>query len=181
MVLRQEVEAGLGNRDGCAPGRITVVVGLQPLAGGQWAVATSATPHVLTFELESGSAADPVLEPSGWTVADQEAVAVRLDEVFGAPGFDSAARATVFRETVSALDPAQLPALWDGVERLVPVSDVGLARAVHAVQRLLERGGVGMETGARILRDVFKSHPTAGVLELVDQRWRFGTGHELGA
>ncbi len=181
MVLRREVEAGLAAGNGRAPGRVTVTVGLQPLAGGQWGVATGPTPHVLTFEFEPAPAPDPVLEPSGWSAADQEAVACRLDGVFGPPGFDSAARATVFRETVSALDPDQLPVLWDGLEGVVTVSDTGLARAVHSVQRLLERGGIEVGTGARMLRGIFLRHPAEAVLELVDRRWRFGTGHDLGA
>jgi hypothetical protein len=178
--LRREVESGLAAIGTRSVGRVTVSIGLQPLADGNWGLALGPTPHVLSFDLERPPTPPGTKpEPSASNHIDEAEVARQLDAVFGTPGFDSAARATVFRETVSGLDREQLPALWDGLEGIKGATNPDLDRALHTLQRLLERGDAGIIPGARILRQIFSRHPVDAVLDLVGKRWRFGTGHRL--
>lgn len=98
-----------------------------------------------------------------------------LDAVFGPPGFDSGARATVFKEISADLGERGLGRVLDSLQRGQPSDDADLERACHGLARLLERGPSGARDGAQILGRVLRHHGLERVLEQVGARWRFGT------
>jgi hypothetical protein len=78
------------------------------------------------------------------------------------------------------LGPESFPGVLTALIEARRLEEPGLERARHAIQRLLERGPAGVRNGAGILRDVFGRHPFDPLLTLVEDRWRYGTGHDLG-
>ena len=168
--LRSELSATRWAGEGGA--RLTVTLGLRAEWGedGQchWRLSEGVSAHVLTVDLSNVSDAGP---------AEAVDVAAELDQVFGAPGFDSAARATVFRERAQELG---VPALRDVLILLEAgkvSEDAALDRARHAIERLLERGPAGVRDGARRLVRLFARQDAVTLLDVIGSRWRYGTGH----
>jgi type II secretory ATPase GspE/PulE/Tfp pilus assembly ATPase PilB-like protein len=52
--------------------------------------------------------------------------------------------------------------------------------AAGAVTRLLERGPSGIEGGCAALGTALAMHGVAAVMAEVENRWQYGTGHDLG-
>lgn len=177
--LQEAIDAlkeGLGQ----ASGVITLGLHATQSADGswQWSLATGPTPHSVTLALGDAPAilaATPRLAavPGGSGEAPASDLG-RLDLVFGAPGFDSGARATVFRELASDVGEAGLDQLLALVQRGEAAGEAGLERARHGLERLLERGPSGAREAARILGHVLSRHGLGPVLEEVASRWRFG-------
>lgn len=168
--LRSELLATRWSTGGS--GRLSVTLGLTAEwdADGRcrWRLAAGDSPHVLTVDLGHDAV---VAEPEPVDVAGE------LDQVFGPPGFDSAARATVFRETADALDVAGLKQVLALLESGKVSEDGTLDRARHAMERLLERGPVGVRDGARRLARLFERQDAMQLLDVIGSRWRYGTGH----
>ena len=174
--------------------RVRMAVSCVACPGGKWEWVPSLgdSPHTVDLEwspegAESrpsvpspGKEPSTAVQPAAWTPETEESVGVILDGVFGPPGFDSAARATVFRESAIELGPESLQGVLTALMEGRRLEESGLERARHAIQRLLECGPAGVKKGAGILHDVFSSYPFDPLLTLVEDRWRYGTGHDLG-
>jgi hypothetical protein len=174
--------------------RVRVAVSCVACPGGKWEWVPSLgdSPHSVDLEWSpegaelrssvSSPAKEPsmVFQPAAWSPETAERVRGVLDGVFGPAGFDSAARATVFRESAMELGLESLLGVLAALIEGRRLEEPGLERARHAIQRLLERGPGGIKNGAGILRDIFGRHPFDPLLTLVEDRWRYGTGHDLG-
>lgn len=191
--FQRELNAASAASPGSVPWRIDRIhlrLGLEWVPGvdgqGVWRPAMGASSHAVDLDWIRGegivSEVEPVCASTLGTTAtngDGTPMMQRLEAAFGPPGFDSAARATVFREV--ALEVG-LDALVELLEALVgkrTVPDAGIERARQSVMRLLERGPAGVTPGAAILLDVFRQFPEGLILESIGSRWRYGTGHDL--
>jgi len=201
LALRRELEgtAHVGQSSNGRPWkldriRVRMAVSCVACPGGKWEWVPSlgASPHTVDLEWSPegaelrplvpspGKEPSTVVQPAAWSLDTAERLGVVLDGVFGPPGFDSAARATVFRESAIEVGPESLQGVLAALIEGRRLEEPGLERARHAIQRLLERGPAGVRNGAGILRDVFGRHPFDPLLTLVEDRWRYGTGHDLG-
>lgn len=198
--LRREILAALAE-DVPLPGgvslvadRVSIVLGLQFQAtagdGGGLVVAAdaSACVHHLTLEfklqptalpgqLAEGDAAAitsaPGAAPITAQAATESAQVAALSEVFGAPGFDSSARATVFRETLEDLDEAECLAVLTSLGTPAPEGEEpALSRARQLVQRLAGSGPAGPKRGPELLRQLAGRVPAGVLLRLAAERWR---------
>lgn len=202
LALRRELEgtAQVGQSSDGRPWkldriRVRMAVSCVACPGGKWEWVPSLgdSPHTVDLEWSPefaelrASVPSPFKEPStaippaSWTPETAERVGVIMDGAFGPPGFDSAARATVFREAALELGPDSLQVVLTALMEGRRLEELGLERARHAIQRLLERGPAGVKSGAGILRDVFGNHPFDALLTRMEDRWRYGTGHDLGS
>jgi hypothetical protein len=201
LALRRELE-GISHNDPSARGprwkmdriRVQMAVACVACPGGgwQWVPSQGDSPHIVDLEwsLEdtepeppmaaSGNESSMAVGSASWTPEFAEQLGVVLDGVFGPPGFDSAARATVFRESALEVGPESLHGILTALVEGRPLAESVVERARHAIQRLLERGPAGVKPGAGVLQDVFAKHPFIGLLNLIEARWRYGTGHDLG-
>ena len=105
--------------------------------------------------------------------ATESAQVAALSEVFGAPGFDSSARATVFRETLEELDEAECQAVLTSLGTPAPEGEEpALSRARHLVQRLAGSGPAGPRRGPELLRQLASRVPAGVLIRLAAERWR---------
>ena len=112
---------------------------------------------------EVGAAAKP---------ADSPAFA-GLCDIFGIPGFDSSARATVFRESLQDLSDTQARAV---------LASLGEARGLeiepalnlprHLVQRLACSGPLGPKSGPERLRQLAERTQVSELIRLAAEHWR---------
>ena len=159
----------------------TVTLGLEASRGddGQWSwrLATGPTPHAIRLDLGRGSAEAAPGHPgagTAWDAGMETEALGQLELVFGAPGFDSGARATVFRELAADAGEEGLRLILGLLPQEQPAGDADLERVRHGLTRLLERGPSGWRDGGAILGRVVARHGLERVLELVASRWRFG-------
>lgn len=97
-----------------------------------------------------------------------------LGQVFGVPGFDSSARATVFREALDGLSPEQARAAVDslGDETAVP-ADGAAKRARHLIRNVIRSGPLrSFEQGAAILAKLFRQYSVESIVRLVHAKWK---------
>ena len=97
-----------------------------------------------------------------------------LQQVFGAPGFDSSARATVFREALEQLDLEQARA---AVARLRPGVSLPAAPAIQRAGNILR--GIchsgplkNAGRGGQLLAALLAHHPLAAVLAVAETEWK---------
>jgi hypothetical protein len=148
-----------------------------------WRLASGPASHSLRWALGHGvaqrkDAASPVLGAAAggdWSEAAIADALGQLDAVFGPPGFDSGARATVFREVAADVGEEGLARVLELLQRGQASEEPDLERARHGLARLLERGPSGSREGARILGRLVGRHGLARILDWVSSRWRFGT------
>jgi hypothetical protein len=110
--------------------------------------------------------------PSTSTSIPGQGVVNALMEVFGVPGFDSSARATVFRETVATLSDEQIRALMTALVGGLSEQDAALKSPRQMVLRLLEKGPAGVERSTAVLAEIFRGHPVAFVLRVIEDNWK---------
>ena len=105
---------------------------------------------------------------------DAEQVITALSSVFGAPGFDSSARATVFREVFSDLDPAQVSNLVASFSGNPPSeADPTLRGAIQRINGILRSGPKrSPEEGRKILARVFSRELHLPILQLIEATWK---------
>lgn len=164
-----------------------VTLGLEAVRGedGQWTwrLASGPTTHALRWALgrrpasagESTGAAGATAFCDAWSDTVEAEVVGELDAVFGPPGFDSGARATVFMEIAADVGERGLSGVLDLLQRGQPSGDADLERARHGLARLMDRGPSGSRDGARILGRLVGRHGLERILKSVGARWRFGT------
>lgn len=164
-----------------------VTLGLEALRGedGQWTwrLASGPATHTVRWALGRGlgragtsTGTDGAASPrDAWSETVETEVLGDLDAVFGPPGFDSGARATVFREIAADVGEHGLGRVLELLQRGQTSEDADHERARHGLARLLDRGPSGSRDGARILGRLLGRHGLERVLERVGARWRFGT------
>lgn len=157
--------------------RLTLNFALDP---GQLPRADAAGPHSVTVEFAVGAAGQwqPVTPPTGTALAAPAAVpneiAPALAQLFGVPGFDSSARATVLRETLAGMTPAEVEAVMAALTTpLAGITDERRRQAVHILRGVIHSGPTKqVERGAELLRRVFANHPLAEVMHVVEAEWK---------
>lgn len=189
--LQRELATVPSHAGGPRPTTLRIRLGLAHAPGpdgGSWTLATATSPHSVEIEFPASNTTDTTAPEAGpahhptagapartWTSADAALVGLELDGAFGPPGFDAAARASVFRELATAAGPESLPHVLAALEEgAAPLADPAQERARHGMARLLERGPSGAARGGAILRRLFLHHPFERVLEVIEDRWRFG-------
>ncbi len=172
----EALRAELGDMDA------TITLGVCPVRAddGSWSWTLAARPSTHSIVVRHGK---PISQgpdtvpatPLPRSTEEQRSEAwAQLDRVFGPPGFDSGARATVFRELAEGLRDEAFLVVLECLQRGGHATDPQVERARHGLARLLERGPSGVRDGCHILRSVHAVHGLAGILVLVGLRWRFG-------
>lgn len=111
--------------------------------------------------------------PAPAAATTTEPVFQALCGLFGAPGFDSSARACVFREALEGLSDADVAAV---IARLAGPREGEVAAELERARELLSRvvrsgPAQSFRRGAEILTALFALAPVAAVLRLVEERW----------
>ncbi len=182
MVLR-EVERGFAARRATgglpiSPERIRLTLNFT-LDAAKGSVRTEPHgPHSVTVEFKVGEAGQwqPVAAPAV-PVASLPAVngiIPTLTKVFGAPGFDSSARATVFRETLAERSHEEVVAVLVALRpTATPPTDEGLRRASQVLRGIIQSGPTkNVAQGAETLIALLVEHPLAEVLRVAETTWK---------
>ena len=198
--LRREILAGLAE-DATLPrnaifsvDRVTMSLAVriaptEVAAGAPVALQVAEDPgpsdHRITVEFRLGETPVPIPATTGSSApapsADLALVATPdgspsftgLAQILGAPGFDSSARATVFREALEELDTAQQRQVLLGLgDPPSPGEDPAVIRARHLVRRLASSGPAGSKNGPRLLRELATKYPVEDLIALAATRWR---------
>ncbi len=126
----------------------------------------------------SETKADPVTQaPANISEDEAEQVVESLSEIFGAPGFDSSARATVFREALTGLSDDQVRTVIDSLDKNPPpqIDDV-LHQARHMIYNILSSGPTESVTaGNQRLAPLFHKYSVGSLLRLIEERWKTQT------
>jgi hypothetical protein len=141
--------------------------------------------HTLTLEFKAvqtpiqGGGALPQTEasPAAPPRDQSEIIADRIKDalslIFGAPGFDSSARATVFRETFDALSADQAEVVIESLSGNAPDNDPAAKRSRGLLLKLLRSAPLDdFEQAKLTLVDVLVQHPLDSVLSLVAREWK---------
>ena len=178
-VLR-EVERGFAARRAAgglpmAPERIRLTLNFTLDATAQHAHAQPDAPHSVTVEFKVGEwgQLQPVAAPVAEPVAAGGIVPV-LTQVFGAPGFDSSARATVFREVLEGKSHDEVLAVLATLrpEATAPLADA-TRRASHVLRGIIQSGPTkNVGQGAKLLVELMTQHPLAEVLRVAETTWK---------
>ncbi len=164
--------------------------------GYQWQVVEPGTPanHTIQLSLQiqpgrgmstgasevpSATAVKPLDVPVAVNSIESNDLNTACAQVFGKPGFDNAARAEVYGDLASALDPQRLLEAVDkaGSGEEIPDSDP-LHLEIRRLRRLLGYSPVGVRRASEILRDLIVRGQSGSLLGLLADRWNFGTHWE---
>lgn len=139
--------------------------------------------HRLTLEFRLGppTAAEAAAQsidatltraPGGKLPPDVSAVDV-LSDILGAPGFDSSARATVFRETLEELGEVQRRLVLASLGSPASDSeDPQMTQARHRIHRLSGTGPAGRDRGPVLMRELAERHSPESLIHLATTLWR---------
>jgi hypothetical protein len=147
--------------------------------------------HTLTIEFKIGSALSQAVPGTGRVPAqlpkevsnstaraipDRSPTAVEeeLAEVFGQPGFDSSARAMVFRELLEALSEEDMGALRRVLEgEPVTIFNENVRSARHTLLGLIRTGPLkNSERGVGLLSRLFATHSRQSLIAVIAERWK---------
>ena len=97
-----------------------------------------------------------------------------LSALFGPPGFDSSARATVFREVFRELTAPQIEALLASFSAgTIQEEDATLLNARHRLNGVLRSGPLrSVERGGAIIAEMFRCQAPERILVLIAERWK---------
>ncbi len=128
---------------------------------------------------EIKSATKPVVVVQAQTVEnklegpEEKRVIEQLTKVFGTPGFDSAARATVFREALETLSDAEAGTLVNALQgKDAADKHATVKRAMALLQRVSHSGPAGVEKGKAVLAEIFAVHSVRSIVSLVASVWK---------
>ncbi len=190
--LRRELEAALADQPGVrlSADRVRVTLQLALSKQGVWSalsgpVRASEVGHQIEVEFRvanrpSEERTRTVLEEAPLTASPLELtgeaaqqVVEQLSKFFGAPGFDSSARATVFRE---ALDGVSLETILEAVRTLPDPKapkEPSVRQVRHRLSGLVRSGPVGSPSKAvPLLNGIFRGYDLGQVLRLVLATWK---------
>ncbi len=109
-------------------------------------------------------------------VTPRELIAARCIPIFGTPGFDNSARAEVFCELIAERDPAEIASALAAVSENADVTgDDPQAYLTTRLRRVLGFAFVGKESAATEMQRLLTEYSQADVLNVLAERWRFGT------
>lgn len=183
----REVESGIAHQRTqgklpVVPERIHLSLNFTLDEAGTQAVASAEGPHSVTIEFKAGerlavaaeSAASPDEAAHARTTGEKDRIIRALSQVFGAPGFDSSARATVFREALEGFSRKQALAALSAVTASPSASHPEPMRAAaHRLRGVIQSGpGKALDRGANTLREVLTSHPMELVLLVAETEWK---------
>lgn len=204
QALRQEIEAGLADPSaqpkdaGLQAETVTLnlSVVLDP-ASAEMGVTGAArwrpvlrgeehqSAHTVTVQFrrtppDSRLAAAPVLAdkeiPYTPPLTPRELIAARCIPIFGTPGFDNSARAEVFCELIAEREPTEIASALAAVSGNADVSgDDPQAYLTTRLRRVLGFALVGKEAAAAEMQRLLAEFSQADVLNVLAERWRFGT------
>lgn len=181
-VLR-EVERGFAARRAAGglpmtPERIRLTLNFSLDATAQRAHAQPDGPNSVTVEFKVGEwgqlqpvAAPVTTVPKQVTATD---IVPTLTQIFGAPGFDSSARATVFCEALEGKSHDEVLAVLATLrpEATAPMDDA-TRMASHVLRGVFHSGPTNNAAqGAEILTGLLVQHPLAEVLRVAGTTWR---------
>ncbi|MEI6712412.1 MAG: hypothetical protein WCO60_01580 [Verrucomicrobiota bacterium] len=107
------------------------------------------------------------------TAPESPTVFAALSEIFGAPGFDSSARATVFREVLEELPPLERQEVLLSLENpATPDEEAAITDARHRILRLAESGPAKKGHGPALLRRLAKCEPVQSLMLQAAVHWR---------
>ena len=131
-------------------------------------------PPASTLPSRSENAATVAIVPVRLEGSESGQIIAALSSVFGAPGFDSSARATVFREVFSELDPAQVSKLIASFSGASSAEEDRVQRsAIQRINGILRSGPQrSLEEGRKILAHVFSRRPPQPILKLIEENWK---------
>ncbi len=120
-------------------------------------------------EVPVHKAASPPTAPS-----TEDQLIQSLSEVLGAPGFDSSARATVFREALDGLSDAQaLSTMQSFTDPELLKQDDFVKHAHHLISGVLKSGPLkSAGSGGKALAKLFTNHPAVTIVKLVEKNWK---------
>lgn len=178
-VLREVNQGCAAGRPPLKPERVRLTLNFV-IAAGQPPRADAAGPHSVTVEFAVGTAGQGQSSPPPAEAvpvapaATPHEIVPALAQLFGPPGFDSSARATVFRETLAGMTPAEVEAVMAALTTpLAGITDERRRRAVHILRGVIHSGPTKqVERGAAALRGMFASHPLAEVMRVVEAEWK---------
>jgi hypothetical protein len=138
----------------------------------------------VTIEFEIASASAPSGKP-GPSRAKEATAPTRIDpsqaahvtqslsSIFGAPGFDSSARAAVFRDAFADLTPEQAAMLIQSFSGTpLPEEERAAKRARMLIVKLLKTGPMkSAEEGAEVLTELFARYELEALLNLIGREW----------
>lgn len=184
-VLR-EVERGFAARRAAGglpmtPERIRLTLNFSLDAAGQIARTEPDAPHSVTVEFKVGEwgQLQPVTAPAASVAPaarplDAGGIVPVLTQVFGAPGFDSSARATVFREALEGKSHDEVLAVLATLrpEATAPLDDA-TRQASHVLRGIIQSGPTkNVGQGAKLLVELITQHPLAEVLRVAETTWK---------
>lgn len=181
-VLR-EVERGFVSRRNAggttlAVERIRLTLNFTLEDDGQVAHAEPEGRHSVTVEFkvgESGALLPEMIAAAPVVKASVEGdVIATLSQIFGAPGFDSSARATVFRETFAERSHEQVRAAVGALVTPVPEGTDDVTRfAAQMLRGIIQSGPTKtVARGAEMLVAVLSRHRIEEVLRVVEMIWK---------
>lgn len=182
LVLR-EVERGFAARRATgglpiAPERIRLTLNFTLDAASGSVRTEPGGPHSVTVEFKVGEAGQwqPVTAPAVpvASLPVTNGIIPTLTQVFGAPGFDSSARATVFRETLAERSHEEVVAALLALRQTAtPPADEGLRRASQILRGIIQSGPTkNVAQGAETLIALLVEHPLAEVLRVAETTWK---------
>lgn len=143
--------------------------------------------HTLTFEFDcdwhqapadrldsGGVSAAPPLRNANLEGSEAESIKHDLQEVFGPPGFDSSARATVFLEALAELSEDQIHSVLTSLrgEAAAELDEVS-RKARHLISNVIRSGPLrSVEDAGLFLAQIFVRHPVEPLRQLIATTWR---------
>lgn len=163
---------GLGQ---VTPDHLRITLNFALDGSGAQAIA-AAGPHSLSLDFKLTPAAEGETVPVAATPALDAASEIfgTLQQVFGAPGFDSSARATVFREALGELTLEQARAAVARLRPGVPSSaDSATQRAGNILRGICHSGPLkNAARGGQLLAAVLEHYPLPVVLGVAETEWK---------
>lgn len=101
-----------------------------------------------------------------------ERVREQLSQVFGPPGFDSSARATVLREAFEGLSGAEIETLIQTFAGSKVELSSAAKRSAALVDRVCKTSSSSPAQAKKILANVFREHSPIAVLSLISSLWK---------
>ena len=179
-VQRGSAAAQEASRLALLPERVRLTLNFS-LDAGRPPCAQAEGPHSVTLEFIVGTAGDWKSMPlpdgdisSVPSVTEENKLVPALARVFGEPGFDSSARATVFRETLEGMSDAQAQEVLAALTSpLADIPEEPTCRAVHILRGVILSGPTKqIERGALVLRSAISGRALGEVLREVAATWK---------
>ncbi len=171
--IGEALGAGVSLPNGCTLSgeRASLSLGLEINEAGYFVVSQGLRPaiHQVTLEFRVHRMLAPAEVPSDTANPD---ILAALSEIFGEPGFDSAARATVFREALEELTEEQRKAALTSLTGAEPlVEEAPVARARRLIARTAA-SGPAKARGVELLERLAIQVPVSRLIESAEKHWR---------